>query len=127
VNATVRTVSGTYVLDLEAEEVLGEGDDFEPARVTVELPRVVAAAAAGSTIVAVVDRRPPLAISNDAGRTWREAGGGLPPGFAVAIDADNPDLMLFAARNRLYLSENGGTFWRALVPELPEIQAVAFV
>ena len=126
-NATVRTVSGTYVLDLEAEEVLGEGDDFEPARVTVELPRVVAAAAAGSTIVAVVDRRPPLAISNDAGRTWREAGGGLPPGFAVAIDADNPDLMLFAARNRLYLSENGGTFWRALVPELPEIQAVAFV
>jgi hypothetical protein len=35
--------------------------------------------------------------------------------------------MLFAARNRLYLSENGGVFWRALVPELPEIQAVAFI
>jgi len=126
VNASVRTVSGTYVVDLETEEVLGEGDDFEPLRVTVELPRVVAAAAAGSTIVAVVDRRPPLAISNDAGTTWREAGGGLPPGFAVAIDDDNPDLMLFAARNRLYLSENGGTFWRALVPELPEIAAVKF-
>jgi hypothetical protein len=94
--------------------------------VKVELPRVVAAAAAGSTIVAVVDRRPPLAISKDAGGTWREAGGGLPVGFAIAIDEDNPDRMLFAARNRLYLSENGGTFWRALVPELPEIQAVAF-
>ena len=39
---------------------------------------------------------------------------------------DNPDLMLFAARNRLYLSENGGTFWRALVPELPDIEAVRF-
>ncbi len=84
-------------------------------------------AAAGATVVAVVDRRPPLAISNDAGRTWREAGGGLPAGFAVAIDDDNPDVMLFAGRNRLYLSENGGIFWRALVPELPEIEAVAFL
>jgi hypothetical protein len=36
-------------------------------------------------------------------------------------------VMLFAARNRLYLSENGGIFWRALVPELPEIQSVTFL
>jgi hypothetical protein len=128
VTAAVRTASGTYVVDLEAEEVIGEGDEFEsPPRIAVELPRVVAAAAAGATLVAVVDRRPPLAISNDAGRTWREAGGGLPAGFAVAIDEDNPDLMLFAGRNRLFLSENGGIFWRALVPELPEIEAVAFL
>jgi hypothetical protein len=125
--AAVRTASGTYLVDLEAEEVLGAGEDFEPVRISVELPRVVAAAASGATIVAVVDRRPPLAISNDAGSTWREAGGGLPAGFAIAIDDDNPDLMLFAARNRLYLSENGGVFWRSLVPELPEIQAVAFL
>jgi hypothetical protein len=114
-------------VDLETEELLGDAEEFEPERVRVELPRVVGAAAAGATIVAVVDRRPPLAISHDAGRTWREAGGGLPAGFAVAIDDDNPDLMLFAARNRLYLSENGGIFWRALVPELPEIEAVAFL
>ena len=125
--AAVRTLAGTFLVDIESEEVVGETEPFEPARVSVELPRVVAAAAAGSTVVAVVDRRPPLAISNDAGRTWREAGGGLPPGFAVAIDEDNPDVLLFAARNRLYLSENGGVFWRALVPELPDIEAVAFV
>jgi hypothetical protein len=125
--AAVRTASGTYLVDLETEEVLGAGEDFEPVRISVELPRVVAAAASGATIVAVVDRRPPLAVSNDAGSTWREAGGGLPAGFAIAIDDDNPDLMLFAARNRLYLSENGGVFWRSLVPELPEIQAVAFL
>jgi len=125
--AAVRTASGTYLVDLEAEEVLGTGEEFEPLRIKVELPRVVAAAASGATIVAVVDRRPPLALSNDAGSTWREAGGGLPAGFAIAIDDDNPDLMLFAARNRLYLSENGGVFWRSLVPELPEIQAVAFL
>ncbi len=125
-NALARTVAGTYAIDLEDEEVIGEVDDFEPAKVNVELPRVVAAAASGATVVAVVDRRPPLAISNDAARTWREAGGGLPPGFAIAVHEDNPDLMLFAARNRLYLSENGGTFWRALVPELPDIEAVRF-
>jgi hypothetical protein len=127
VRASVRTASGTYLVDLEAEEVLGEGDNFDTQRVSVQLPRVVAAAEAGSTVVAVVDRRPPLAISHDAGSTWRESGGGLPPGFAVAIDEENPDVMLFAARNRLYLSENGGTFWRALVLELPEIEAVSFV
>ena len=125
-NALARTLAGTFAIDLEDEEVIGEVDAFEPAKVNVELPRVVAAAASGATIVAVVDRRPPLAISNDAGRTWREAGGGLPPGFAIAVHEDNPDLMLFAARNRLYLSENGGTFWRALVPELPDIEAVRF-
>jgi hypothetical protein len=125
--AAVRTASGTYVVDLEAEEVIGAGDEFESPPVAVALPRVVAAAAAGATIVAVVDRRPPLAISSDAGSTWREAGGGLPAGFAVAIDEDNPDVMLFAGRNRLYLSENGGVFWRALIPELPEIEAVAFL
>ena len=125
-NALARTLAGTFVIDLEDEEVIGEVDAFEPAKVKVELHRVVAAAASGATVVAVVDRRPPLAISNDAGRTWREAGGGLPPGFAIAVHEDNPDLMLFAARNRLYLSENGGVFWRALVPELPDIEAVRF-
>lgn len=124
--ASVRTSVGTFDVDLETEEIVGEGEDFEAPTVAVELPRVVAAAASGATVVAVVDRRPPLAISNDAGRTWREAGGGLPPGFAIAISEENPDLMLFAARNRLYLSENGGTFWRALVPELPDIEAVRF-
>jgi hypothetical protein len=126
VTASVRTAEGTFEVDLETEEVVGEAAEFETARVSVQLPRVVAAAASGATIVAVVDRRPPLAISNDAGSTWHEAGGGLPPGFAIAIDQDNPDRLLFAARNRLYLSENGGIFWRALVPELPDIEAVQF-
>lgn len=122
----MRTIAGTFDVDLEEEEVVGDAPDFEPAHATVELPRVVAAASAGATVVAVVDRRPPLAISSDAGSTWREAGGGLPPGFAIAISDDNPDVMLYAARNRLYLSENGGIFWRALVPELPDIEAVTF-
>ena len=126
--ALVRTVDGVFEVELDEEEVLGLVDtDVEPDRVETGLPLVICAARNGSTVIVVVDRRPPLAISNDAGRTWREAGGGLPAGFAVAIDEDNPDVMLFAGRNRLYLSENGGIFWRALVPELPEIEAVAFL
>jgi hypothetical protein len=126
VRAHVRTVDGVFEVDLQEEEVLGLVDDeVNPAEVELSLPLVVSAAATGSIVVAVVDRRPPLVVSNDAGRTWREAGGGLPPGRAVAIGEDNPDVVLYAARNRLYLSTNGGVFWRALVIELPEIETVA--
>ena len=123
--AFVRTVDGVYEIDLEVEVVLDAADaEVEPAALDLSLPLVVAGAASGSTVIAVVDRRPPLAISNDAGQTWREAGGGLPPGRAIAISADDPDLVLYAARNRLYLSTDGGVFWRSLAPELPEIEAV---
>ena len=122
----MRTVDGVFEVDLDDEVVLGASAvEVEPQEVPLSLPLVIAAAASGSTVIAVVDRRPPLAVSNDAGRTWREAGGGLPPGRAIAIDEDDPDHVLYAARNRLYESTNGGVFWRALTPELPEIEAVA--
>jgi len=42
----------------------------------------------------------------------------------VAIAQDDPDFVVYAARNRLYLSTDGGRFWRSLAPELPEIEAV---
>jgi hypothetical protein len=126
--ALVRTVDGVFEVDLDEEEVLGLSErPVEPEEVAVPLPLVVTAAASGSTVIAVVDRRPPLALSNDAGRTWRESGGGLPPGRATAIAEDDPDYVLYAARNRLYLSTDGGRFWRALAPELPEIEAVALM
>ena len=76
----------------------------------------------GSTLVALVDRRPPLVVSHDAGRTWHEAGAGLPPGRAIAIDADDPDWILFAARHRVWLSTDGGRFWESLVLDLPEME-----
>ena len=127
-NAVVRTVDGTWLVDLETDELLeAEVDVPEAMQIDVTLPLVLATAAAGATIVAVVDRRPPLAISRDAGTTWREAGGGLPKGTAIAIDEENPDRMLYAARNRLFVSSDGGRFWQALTLELPEIEAVAFV
>jgi hypothetical protein len=129
VRALVRTEDAVWAVDLDEEAVLGTADEELPAvppAVEVGLPRVVAVAASGSTVVAVLDRTPPLAVSHDAGTTWSEAGRGLPPGRAVAIRDDDPDTMLYAARNRLYLSRDGGRFWHALAPELPEIAAVAF-
>ena len=126
--AAVDTVDGVLLVDVESELVLGPGTGLpETDAPPVELPRVVATAGSASTVVALLDRRPPLALSNDGGRTWREAGGGLPPGFAVAVAEDDPDRMLYAARNRLYVSTNGGVFWRSLEPELPDITALAWI
>lgn len=125
------TDDGVYLVDLEDASVLGPAPDggFDPPPEPPSppfLPRLVAASGAGSTIVAVVDTRPPLAVSHDAGRTWRESGRGLPAGQAVAVSSENPDHVLFAAGNRLYVSTDGGRFWRSLDAELPAIRAVAW-
>jgi hypothetical protein len=126
--AVVGTVAGAFLVDVETEALLGEATGVpEVGRPQVDLPRVVAAASSGSTVVAVVERRPPLLVSNDTGSTWREAGGGLPPGFAIAIAEDDPDRILYAARNRLYVSTNGGVFWRSLPFELPDIHEVGWI
>jgi hypothetical protein len=123
--ALVGTVDGTFAVDLETEEV--EPDEpFVPApKPQLNLPRVVAAAASGSTIVVVVDAKPPVLVSHDAGATWRESGRGLPAAYAVAIDDLDPDVVVLATRNRLYLSRDGGLFWTALSVELPEIHTLA--
>jgi hypothetical protein len=87
--------------------------------------RVLDVDARGATIVLLLDRRPPLVVSHDGGATWRERGAGLPPGRAVAL-GENPDQVLYGARNRLHVSGDGGVFWRALAVELPEIHDVAW-
>jgi hypothetical protein len=125
----VQTVDGVAAVDLDEELVLGlEGDERveQPPPISTPLPKVIAAAAAGSTVVAVVDARPPLMVSHDGGRTWRDSGRGLPPGRAVAIAEQDPDLVVYAGRNRLYVSRDGGRFWAGLAVELPEIEALGF-
>jgi hypothetical protein len=124
----VQTVDGVAAVDLDEELVLGLGEDEvePPPPVPVPLPRVVATAAAGSTVVAVVDTRPPMMVSHDGGVTWRDSGRGLPPGRAVAISDDDPDLVVYASRNRLFVSRDGGRFWTSLAVELPEIEALGF-
>jgi len=123
--AIAQTAYGAFAVDLDTEEVEPTASVEADPPLKLSLPRVVASASVGSTIVAVVDRKPPLVVSHDAGITWRETGGGLPPGFAVAIAEDNPDVVVYASRNRLHVSTNGGVFWRALSAELPEIEALA--
>ena len=81
---------------------------------------------ASATIVLLLDRRPPLMISHDAGTTWSERGSGLPPGRAVAV-GESPDDLLYAGRNRVFVSRDGGVFWRAVALELPEIHDVAWL
>jgi hypothetical protein len=129
VRAAADTAGGVVLVDLESEELLELDADVavEPSLVETGLPLVVAADQGGPLVVAVVARRPPLVISRDAGATWHEAGHGLPPGRAVAVSPEHPDLILFAGESRLYLSRDGGRFWQPLAPELEEIRAVAWL
>jgi hypothetical protein len=126
--ALVQTADGVLTLDPEEGVVAMEPGArlTSPPAVPVSLPSVRASVASGLTVVALLERRPPLAISYDAGRTWHESGGGLPRGVAIAIDEDDPDAILFAARNRVWSSSDGGRFWESLAVDLPEIAAVAF-
>jgi hypothetical protein len=113
--ALVRTAHGVYAVDLEDEEVLGLVDD-------TGFAERIAVRDGETMVVATEDGHPPLRISVDGGASWSDAGAGLPPVRALAIAGD---VVLYAARNRLFVSEDAGRFWRALTVELPEIEAVA--
>jgi hypothetical protein len=129
-NVAVETTQGVHTIDVETEEVVdfvAGAELSETPEPRVELPLLVAATHEGSTVVAILDRRPPLAVSHDAGSSWHEAGGGLPPGRAVAIAEGSPDLIAYATEHRVYVSRDGGRFWRSLEPELPEITRVAWL
>ena len=120
--ALVATEAGSFAVDLDEEEIVPwEGDVTPPPAPILNLPRVIAAAATGATVFAVVDTKPPLLVSHDAGTTWRESGRGLPRGRAIAIADEDPDLAVYGARNRLFVTRDGGVFWSALAVELPEI------
>jgi hypothetical protein len=128
VNALVGTAAGTFAVDLESDEVEPfSGELPAVAAPSLNLPRVVASAQSGSTVAAVVDAKPPILVSHDTGATWRESGWGLPAGHAIAIAEDDPDVLVYAARNRLYVSRDGGLFWTALAVELPAITGVRVV
>lgn len=119
------TALGIAVVDTDEGELVDLADGtLARDDVTVDLPLLVAADRCGARIVAVVDRRPPLVVSDDAGSTWREAGSGLPPGRAVAISREHPDDVVFATETRLYVSRDGARFWSVLPVELLGITAV---
>ena len=124
--AYVATGAGTFAVDLESEEVEAVDVDVEAgAPLALNLPRVVSSASVGATVVAVVDAKPPLLVSHDAGSTWTR----VRPGPAAGLrDRDRartiPTRSCSAARNRLYVSRDGGVFWTALAIELPQIVAI---
>ncbi len=123
--AVIDTELGMFAVDLETDEVEPwEGTFPTHTAPSLSLPRVVAAAQSASTIVAVVDAKPPLLVSHDAGVTWRESGRGLQVGVAVAI-GDDPDLVVYATAHRLYVSHDGAVFWNALAVELPRIRRIS--
>ena len=116
---------------VEDDDFVGRepGGTVERARPTELAPEFVSALlrdvdASGPSVAVLVARRPPLLISLDGGITRAERGSGLPPGQSLAY-GPTPDDLLYGARNRLYVSRDGGTFWRALGVELPEILDVA--
>ena len=126
----VETDEGVHDIDaatgLVVDFVAGAELADQPAP-TLDLPLLVSAAAEGSTVVAVVRRRPPLVVSHDAGRTWRESGAGLGAGTAVAIADGDPDRVAFATSSRVYVSTDGGRFWRALEAEIEGIVRLAWL
>jgi hypothetical protein len=125
VRAIVSTGGAYWAIDLETEELeLADAPLTRPDVVVPELPRVVDADASGSTVIALVDAKPPLLVSHDAGTTWNESGRGLPPGVAVSISPDDPDLAVYASHDRVYVTHDGGRFWHALSLELEGIEDV---
>ena len=48
-------------------------------------------------------------------------------GPATLNQVNDPDRILYAAEHRVYVSLDGGRFWRALEPELPQIKSVAWL
>lgn len=119
---------GVVAVDLDEEDDPELVDEELPGveAPDVDLPLLVAAAAHGSTVVAAVERRPPLVVSGDGGVTWHEAGAGIGRCVAVAISPEHPDLVVVATGERLHVSRDGGRFWTALTVELPAITGVAF-
>jgi hypothetical protein len=125
--ALIAFALGVAVVDLDTETAELLDAQVPPRRRhDVTLPLLVAADRRDPLVIAVVARRPPLVISRDCGRTWREAGGGLGTGRDVAISPRDPEVIVFAGQERLYLSTDGGRFWRVLAPELPEITRIAW-
>jgi len=133
--AVVGCDDGVYLVDVgetaEEDEIVGHepGEAVERERPLHLVPpwasgHALDVGSAGSTLVLLLDRRPPLLVSHDGGTTWNERGAGLGRGRALAL-GENPDQMLYGTRNRVFVSTDGGVFWRALGVELPEIRDVA--
>jgi len=64
-------------------------------------------------------------VSYDGGSSWLERAAGVPQGVAIAL-GNSPDHVAMATTSRLYVSFDGGQFWRSLDTELGGITDIGW-
>lgn len=70
------------------------------------------------------DRSPYLYITEDFGRTWRKATGGLPESDFLRTVAEDPtraDILYLGSESGMYCSTDGGVTWQRLGKNLPVV------
>jgi photosystem II stability/assembly factor-like uncharacterized protein len=88
-----------------------------------EMTALVAVLGSADSLAAVIDGR--AMISDDGGRTWRNAGVGDAgdPVDTIATDASRPQRIWMAAGGRIVVSDDLGSSWHSVGRALPEAGA----
>jgi photosystem II stability/assembly factor-like uncharacterized protein len=88
-----------------------------------EMTALAAMPGSADVLAAVADGR--AMISQDGGRTWRNAdfGDGVVPVDTIAFDAMRPQRIWVAAGDRIVVSDDVGSNWRPVGRSLPEARA----
>ena len=125
--ALVATAAGTFSVDLDSEEV-GAAEPFRRRSAAAAQPAPGRRRRRGRLDGRrAVDARPPLLVSYDAAPPGASPDAVFRRGAQSRSAEADPDTLAYAARNRLYVSRDGGVFWTALAVELPEIEALDLV
>jgi photosystem II stability/assembly factor-like uncharacterized protein len=90
---------------------------------TSEITALAAITGSANVLAGVIDGR--AMISNDGGRSWRDAGfgGAGAPVDTIATDAAKPQRIWAAAGGRIVVSDDLGSGWRSVGGSLPEARA----
>src|SRR6516162_94457 len=127
--ALVAGPANNHVYLLGVNELFASEDGGRTFAVVPGLPRMSEMTAlavipgSAGVLVAVTDGR--AMISQDGGRTWRNAGFGDEgvPVDTIATDATRPQRIWAAAGGRIVVSDDLGSVWRSVGRSLPEARA----
>jgi photosystem II stability/assembly factor-like uncharacterized protein len=73
---------------------------------------------------ALGDRKPYVVETDDAGKTWRSIGGGLPPeqpARVVREDPQNPDVLFAGLEQGVWMTLDRGAHWKSLRLNMPSV------